>query len=554
MAKSSNFIKHIIQNDVNQGKNDSKVITRFPPEPNGYLHLGHAKSICLNFGMAEEFNGPCHLRFDDTNPTNDYKKYMDAIASDVKWLGFDWGKNQFHASDYFDKLHAFAIDLIKQGKAFVCDLNAEEMRAYRGTLTEPGKESPYRNRSVEENLDLFERMTKGEFEEGQKVLRAKIDMASPNVNLRDPVIYRIRKTSHPRTGDKWCVYPMYDYTHCVSDALELITHSLCTLEFEDHRPLYDWCLDQLAVPCHPQQIEFARLNLNYTVMSKRKLVQLVNENHVQGWDDPRMPTISGVRRRGFPPEAIRLFCDRIGIGKKETVIDYSILEDCVREVLNEKALRRLAVLDPLKITITNFPDDPQEVQVPNHPQQPDLGKRPVLLGKEIYIERDDFMEEAPKDFFRLKPGGQVRLRYGYVIQCEDVIKNDQGEVVELKCTYFPETFAGKTPEGMKKVKGIIHWVSAQDSVAAEVRVYDRLFSVENPLADKDKDFLSFLNPDSLKVQKAARVEKALSQADSEQVFQFERLGYFCADKVEFSSDKPVFNRTVTLRDTWTKLK
>lgn len=545
------FIRNIINDDLKSGKH-KQIITRFPPEPNGYLHIGHAKSICLNFGLAEEYeNARCHLRFDDTNPEKESVEFTDAIQKDVKWLGFDWGNHLYFASDYFDKLYNYAVELIKEGKAYVCSLSAEEMREYRGTLTEPGKESPYRTRSVEENLNLFERMKNGEFADGEHVLRAKIDMSSGNINMRDPVIYRIKKVHHHRTGDKWCVYPMYDYTHCISDALEGITHSLCTLEFQDHRPLYDWVLDELKTPCHPRQIEFARLNLNFTVMSKRKLRELVEEKFVSGWDDPRMPTVSGMRRRGYTPASIRNFCSRIGISKNETIIDFSILEDCVRDDLNETAPRAMCVLDPLKVVITNFPDDKVvEREVANHPKDESMGKRKIKFSKEIYIEHSDFMEEAPKKYFRLSPGKEVRLRYSYTIKCEEVIKDDKGNIVELRCTYDPETL-GKKPEG-RKVKGIIHWVDAASAVDIDVNQYDRLFNVPNPAGEKEKDYKEFINPKSLVVLKKCKAEESLKSAKAEDHFQFERQGYFTVDQTS-SDSQLVFNRTVTLKDSWAKI-
>ncbi len=550
---TSHFIKSIIDKDIETNKHNGRVGTRFPPEPNGFLHLGHAKSICLNFGMAREFQGTCNLRFDDTNPAKEDQKYIDAITKDVSWLGFDWGETIHYASDYFDRLYGLAVDLIKAGKAFVCDLSAEEMREYRGTLTEPGKDSPHRSRTVEENLDLFERMKAGEFEEGSRSLRAKIDMSSPNVNLRDPIIYRIKKMSHPRTGDAWSIYPMYDFTHCISDALEEITHSLCTLEFQDHRPLYDWILDQLDVPCHPQQIEFARMNLNYTIMSKRKLQKLVENNLVRGWDDPRLPTIAGIRRRGYTPRAIRNFCATIGISKKESRIDMGLLENVLREDLNEKANRVMGVLNPLKVVIENWPGDTlEELDAVNHPQKPEMGKRTVTFSKEIYIEQEDFMEDPPKKFFRLGPGREVRLRYAYFITCKEVVKDESGKISHLVCTYDPATRGGDAPDG-RKVKGTLHWVSEEGSIPASVNLYDRLFSSEDPEAG-EVEFTDNLNPDSLKVMDNARVEKSLETAAPETVYQFERLGYFCKDAKDSTPELPVFNRTVTLRDAWAKMK
>lgn len=548
----SNFIRHIIDKDLAAGKNDGKVITRFPPEPNGYLHIGHAKSICLNFGIANDYNGACNLRFDDTNPSKEDIEFVDAIKDDVHWLGFEW--NELHyASDYFQKLYDFAVDLIKQDKAYVDDLSADEIREYRGTLTEPGKNSPHRDRSVEENLDLFEKMKNGEFEDGSHVLRAKIDMASPNINLRDPTIYRIRKgIHHHQTGDAWSVYPMYDYTHCISDALENITHSLCTLEFEDHRPLYDWFLDQLDVPCHPQQIEFSRLNLEYTVMSKRKLTELVNQKHVDGWDDPRMPSIAGLRRRGFTSASIRHFIERIGVTKSENVIEMGVLEDCIRTDLNENSLRRMAVLRPLKVTLTNYPEGQvEELEAANHPQKEELGKRKIAFSRELYIDRNDFEEIPPPKFKRLIPEGEVRLRGAYVIRCDEVIKDATGEIIELKCSYDSDTL-GKKPEG-RKVKGVIHWVSAPHAIEAKVRLYDRLFTEANPDSGKDgPDYHEFLNPESLIELETCYLEKNLADAEPGVAVQFEREGYFCLDKYSAEAG-PVFNRTVTLRDTWARM-
>ena len=547
----SNFIRKIITADLEAGKNDGRVHTRFPPEPNGYLHIGHAKSICLNFGSANEFNGKCNLRFDDTNPEKEDVEYVDSIKEDVRWLGFDWEEREFFASDYFEQLYQYAVSLIEQGKAYVDSLNAEEIREHRGTLTEAGKDSPYRVRSVEENLSLFEDMRAGKFEEGECVLRAKIDMASPNLNMRDPVIYRIKKATHHRTGDAWCIYPMYDFTHCLSDAQEHITHSLCTLEFEDHRALYDWVIDNLDTPARPYQYEFARLNLGYTVLSKRKLLQLVNEKHVDGWDDPRMPTISGIRRRGYTPAAIRDFCERIGITKSDTRIDIGVLENCLREDLDGSAPRAMAVLRPLRVVIDNFPEGKEDwLDAANHPQKPEMGSRQVPFSRVIYIEQDDFMEDAPKKFFRLAPGREVRLRYAYFITCNEVIKNDAGEVVELRCSYDPETRGGNAPDG-RKVKGTIHWVSEAHALKAEVRLYDRLYNVENP--DAEEDSFACLNPDSVEVLDDALLEPDLKKASPEDRFQFERLGYFCADAKDWSEDRPVFNRAVTLRDTWAKI-
>ncbi|MBU4394986.1 MAG: glutamine--tRNA ligase/YqeY domain fusion protein, partial [Proteobacteria bacterium] len=551
-ARPLDFIRQIIAEDLRSGKHQ-QTVTRFPPEPNGFLHIGHAKSICLNFGIGLENNSPCHLRFDDTNPSKEESAYVESIKRDVKWLGFDWGQNLFYASDYFDRLYEYAIQLIKLGKAYVCELSAEEIRTYRGTLTEPGKESPYRNLTIEENLDLFQRMKDGEFDEGSRVLRAKIDMASPNLNMRDPVIYRILKVSHHRTGDTWCIYPMYDYTHCISDAIEGITHSLCTLEFEDHRPLYDWFLDTLKTKCHPRQIEFARLNLTYTVMSKRKILQLVQGDYVQGWDDPRMLTISGLRRRGYSASAIRKFCSDIGIGKKESWIDMSVLENAVRDDLNETAPRVLAVLNPLKVIIDNYPQGQSEdMEAQNHPQRPEMGSRTIPFSREIYIEREDFMEDPPKKFFRLGPDREVRLRYGYFIRCVSVIKDTAtGEITEIHCTYDPETRGGSSPDG-RKVKGTIHWVSAAHAIQCPVRLYDRLFLTENPDADKQVDFKEHLNSNSLTILDNCMLEPSLAKAQAGESFQFERHGYFCADLISSQPGAPVFNRTVTLRDSWIK--
>ncbi|MEO6431280.1 MAG: glutamine--tRNA ligase/YqeY domain fusion protein [Nitrosospira sp.] len=549
----SNFIRNIIEEDNRTDKWNGRVATRFPPEPNGYLHIGHAKSICLNFGLARDYNGICHLRFDDTNPEKEEQEYVDSILDSVEWLGFSWGRHLHYASDYFDKLYEFAEHLIKRGKAYVDSLTAEEIRALRGTLTEAGENSPYRERAIEESLDLFRRMKAGEFADGTHVLRAKIDMTSPNINLRDPVIYRIRHVHHHRTGNKWCIYPMYDYTHCLSDALEKITHSLCTLEFEDHRPLYDWVLDQLAdiVPCHPQQIEFARLNLTYTVMSKRKLIELVEGGFVDGWDDPRMNTLAGVRRRGYTPESIRLFAERIGVSKADSWIELGMLEDCLREDLNERAHRRLAVLEPLKVIIDNYPENSEEDCVaPNHPQKPEWGNRIVSLSRIIYIERSDFMETPSKGYFRLSPGAEVRLRYAYIVKCVNVVKNPAGEVIEIHCTYDPDTRSGTAGADKRKVKGNIHWLSANHARQAEVRVYDRLFSHAQPDAG-GQDYKTFLNPHSKKII-TAYVEPALGQAEPEDRFQFERHGYFIADRESTKPGKPVFNRAVTLRDSWSK--
>ena len=555
-SEPSNFIRNIINDDLKDHKNDSYIHTRFPPEPNGYLHIGHAKSICLNFGIAKDYQGGiCNLRFDDTNPAKEDVEYTDSIKNDVKWLGFDWADRLFYASDYYEKLFEFAKQLISNEKAYVCHLSANDIREYRGTLTEPGKPSPYRERSVEENLDLFDRMHAGEFDEGECLLRAKIDMVSPNMNMRDPAIYRIKKVAHHRTGTHWCIYPMYDYTHCVSDALEGITHSLCTLEFEDHRPLYDWFLEQLPVPCHPQQIEFARLNLNYTVTSKRKLNELVTDGHVSGWDDPRMPTIVGMRRRGYTPESIRDFCGRIGVTKTDTIIDVGVLENCVREDLDKRTRRVLGVLDPLKVVIDNYPEEKTEsLDAPYHPNNPDMGQRQLPFSKVLYIEQRDFMEDPPKKFFRLGPGREVRLRYAYYITCNEVIKDDVGRIVELHCTYDPETKGGNSPDG-RKVKGTIHWVSVEHALQTEVRLYDRLFNEPKPDSNKhQQDWKGFLNIDSIKLIKEAYLEPSLAGAEKEDAFQFERTGYFCVDNKDQVNGKPVFNRTVTLRDSWAKKK
>ncbi|MBE9535794.1 MAG: glutamine--tRNA ligase/YqeY domain fusion protein [Proteobacteria bacterium] len=551
---SRDFIRNRIAEEIETGK-CRKVITRFPPEPNGFLHIGHAKSICLNFGIAAEFGGDCHLRFDDTNPSKESKVYVDSIIEDLKWLGFyDAGKT-YYASDYFQQFYEYALRLIRNGKAYVCSLSPEEMREYRGTLTAPGKESPYRTRSVEENLDLFEKMKSGGFPDGAHVLRAKIDMSSPNLNMRDPVLYRIQHTSHHRTGDKWCIYPMYDYAHCLEDAIEGVTHSICTLEFEDHRPLYDWVLDEVGTACHPQQIEFARLNLGYTVMSKRKLLELVEGGDVNGWDDSRMPTISGMRSRGYTPASIRAFCKRIGVSKKESRIDMLMLEEAVRDDLNENAPRVMAVLNPLRVVIENYPEErlPDEFDAPNHPAKPEMGTRKVPFSKVIYIEREDFMEDPPKKFFRLGPGREVRLRYAYFIKCESVEYEDSGEIKELRCTYDPETRGGSAPDG-RKVKGTLHWVSEKHAVKAEVRIYDRLFNKENPDGGKEAgDFKDSLNPESLTSLEDCLLEPSVENAAPGKRYQFERQGYFCLD-VERSQGRPVFNRTATLRDSWAKAK
>jgi glutaminyl-tRNA synthetase len=545
----SNFIRNIINEDLRTGKH-KEIVTRFPPEPNGYLHIGHAKSICLNFGLAKDYGGTCHLRFDDTNPEKEEVEYIESIQRDVRWLGFDWGDHLYYASDYFDQLYDYAVDLIKQGKAYVCSLSSEEIREYRGTLTEPGKESPYRNRSIEENLELFERMRNGEFEDGEHVLRAKIDMASPNVVMRDPIIYRIRKMEHHRTGDKWCIYPMYDFTHCLSDAIEGITHSICTLEFENNRALYDWILDQVFDGPHPQQIEFARLNLSYTLMSKRKLLDLIEKGIVDGWDDPRMPTLVGLRRRGYTPEAIRDFCDRIGVAKANSIVDVALLEHCLREDLNQRAPRTMAVLRPLKVVIENYPEGKVEMlEALNNPQDPSAGTRLIPFSREIYIEQEDFMENPPRKFYRLAPGREVRLRFAYFITCTDVIKDDDGNIVELRCTYDPETKGGSAPDG-RKVRATMHWVSAEHSLPAEVRIYDHLFTKEDP---NEGDLYENVNPNSLEVLTNVRVEPGMKDVKPEDKFQFERQGYFCVDK-DSTQERLVFNQTVPLRDTWAKMQ
>ena len=551
---STNFIKQIIQADREAGKHDGRVHTRFPPEPNGYLHIGHAKSICLNFGLAAEFGGLCNLRFDDTDPSKESIEYVDAIKADVRWMGFDWDDREYYASDYFEQLFEYAVQLIKAGKAYVDSLSADEIREYRGTLTEPGKNSPYRERSIEENLALFERMRAGEFKDGEHVLRAKIDMASPNIIMRDPTLYRIKHVPHYRTGNMWCIYPMYDFTHCLSDSIERITHSNCTLEFESNRELYDWVLDNLEV-FHPQQIEFARLNLSFTVLSKRKLIRLVEEGHVDGWDDPRMPTISGVRRRGFPPEAIRNFCDRIGVAKADSMVDMALLEYCVRENLNKTAPRAMGVLRPLKVIIDNYSEDREEdLEAINNPEDPSAGTRMVPFSRELYIERDDFMEDPPKKFFRLGPGREVRLRYAYFVTCVDVVKDpDTGEITELHCTYDPATRGGDAPDG-RKVKGTLHWVSARHAVNAQVRLYDHLFNKENPNdVIESQDFTTHLNPSSLEILNDCKLEPGLANAEPGYRCQFERLGYFCVDTRDSRPESLVFNRTVTLRDTWAKI-
>ncbi len=552
-TRAPNFIRRIIEQDLQRDTHGGRVHTRFPPEPNGYLHIGHAKSICLNFGLAEEYRGQCNLRFDDTNPEKENEEYVQSIKDDVRWLGFDWEDRLYFASDYFDRLHQFAVELIQAGKAYVDSLSGEQIREYRGTLTEPGRDSPWRGRSVEDNLDLFERMRQGEFANGAHVLRARIDMASPNINMRDPVIYRIRHADHHRSGKRWCIYPTYDFAHCLSDALEHITHSICTLEFEDHRPLYDWVLDNLDTPSRPHQYEFARLTLDYTVLSKRRLIELVNGGFVSGWDDPRLPTISGMRRRGFSPAAIRDFCERIGVTRNDTRIDMGVLENCVREDLGETAPRFMAVLNPLRVVIENYPEDSQEeLDAPNHPQKPEMGRRTVPFSRVVFIERDDFMEDPPRKFFRLAPGREVRLRYAYFITCREVVRDpDSGEICELRCTYDPATRGGDAPDG-RKVKGTLHWVSAAHACTAEVRLYDRLFQVANP-DQSGGDWMQSLNPDSMRTLTDCRIEPGLAAAAGGECFQFERLGYFCADPRDWSRDKPVFNRTVTLRDTWARI-
>lgn len=549
----SDFIRDIIEDDIRTDKYQGRVATRFPPEPNGYPHIGHAKSICLNFGIAAQYRGTCNLRMDDTDPTGESMEYVNAIIRDVRWLGFDWEDRLYYASDYYEKLYQYALRLIKMDKAFVCSLSADEIRQYRGTFTEPGKESPYRNRTIEENLDLFERMRAGEFPDGTHVLRAKIDMASPNITMRDPVMYRIKKETHYRTGDTWCIYPMYDFAHCLSDSIEGITHSICTLEFENNRPLYDWFLDELKVEHQPQQIEFARLNLSYTIMSKRKLLELVERKLVSGWDDPRMPTISGMRRRGYTPEAIRTFCERIGVAKNDSIVDMALLEHCVREDLNEKAPRVMAVLRPVRVVIDNYPEGRvEEFECAYHPKKPAMGSRKVPFSRELYIDADDFMENPPKKFYRLSPGREVRLRYGYFIKCVRVIKNERtGEVVELHCTYDPETRSGFAPDG-RKVEATIHWVSALHALPAQVRLYDRLFHAADPLM-QGSDMTLSLDPKSLEILPSCKVEPSMADATPGAPFQFERVGYFCADSVDSASKALVFNRTVTLRDAWAKI-
>ncbi|OGS23295.1 MAG: glutamine--tRNA ligase [Elusimicrobia bacterium RIFOXYA2_FULL_39_19] len=553
--KSKDFIRTIIEEDLKTGKNGNRVETRFPPEPNGYLHIGHAKAICIDFGIANEYNGACHLRMDDTNPAKEEVEYVDSIMQDVKWLGFDWGKHFYYASDYYEQLYKFAIELIEKNKAYVCDLNTDEIRQYRGTLTEPGKNSPFRNRTAEENLNLFEKMKNGEFKDGQCALRAKIDMAHPNLNMRDPVIYRIKHTAHHRTGNKWCIYPTYDYAHPVSDALEKITHSICTLEFEDHRPLYNWVIENITIDCHPQQIEFARLNITYTVMSKRKLLTLVQEKLVNGWDDPRLPTISGLRRRGYTPEAIRNFCERIGVAKANSTVDLALLEHCIREDLNKNAHRVMVVLDPVKVVITNYPDNQtEEFEADNNPEDPSAGKRKIMFSKEIYIERDDFREVPPKKYFRLAPGQEVRLKHAYYITCENVIKDTvTGEITEIHCKLDPQSRGGSTPDN-RRVQGTLHWVSVKDAVNAEVMVYENLFTKADPDNIKEgEDFKSFINPASLKVLSNAKAEPALLGTKPGNRYQFLRNGYFCTD-TDSTTGNLVFNRIVTLKDTWAKVE
>jgi glutaminyl-tRNA synthetase len=549
-----NFIAEIVEDDLRTGKHQ-QVVTRFPPEPNGYLHIGHAKSICLNFGLAERFGGRCHLRFDDTNPAKEEQEYVDSIQEDIRWLGFDWGEHLYFASDYFDRLYEWAVHLIERGKAYVDSSTTEQIRKDRGNFYTPGVESPYRNRSVAENLEMFERMRRGELEEGQAVLRAKIDMASGNQNLRDPLLYRIRKAHHHRTGDQWCIYPMYDYAHGQSDAIEHITHSICTLEFEDHRPLYEWFLDNLPVPAHPRQIEFAKLNFSYTVLSKRRLLLLVKEGRVSGWDDPRMPTIRGLRRRGYPPEVLRELSERVGVAKRDGVVDIGLLEFVLREHLNRWSERRMAVLHPLRLTITNWEaGHVEQFEVPNNPEDPDAGTRLVPFGRELFIEQEDFREDSPKGWFRLAPGKEVRLRSACLVTCREVVRDEQGRVVELRCTWDPESRGGRSPDG-RKVKGTLHWVSAAHAVDAEVRLYERLFKVEDPNdVPEGGSFLDHINPESLEVLTGCKLEPSLAALAPEARVQFERLGYFCADRVDHRPDRPVFNRTIGLRDSWAKVE
>jgi len=554
-SSPSHFIRNIIAEDLKGNKNEGRVYTRFPPEPNGYLHIGHAKSICLNFGLAAEFGGLCNLRFDDTNPSKEDVEYVESIKSDVRWLGFDWGNREYYASDYFEQLYQYAAQLIQAGKAYVCDLSADQIRNYRGTLTERGKESPYRTRSVEENLDLFRRMRAGEFPDGSRTLRAKIDMASPNLNMRDTVMYRILHATHHRTGDRWCIYPTYDFAHGQSDSIEGITHSICTLEFEDHRPLYDWFLEQLSIH-HPRQIEFARLNITHTVLSKRKLLQLVQQGRVSGWDDPRMPTLAGVRRRGYTPESIRTFCERIGVAKRNSTVDIAMLEHCLREDLNRRAPRVMAVLRPLRVVITNYPEDRvEELEAINNPEDPGMGMRKVPFSRVLYIEEDDFREDPPKGFFRLSPGSEVRLRYAYIIKCVEVVKDAKTDAVtELHCTYDPETRSGSA-QSNRKVKATLHWVSAAHALTAEVRLYDHLFTAENPEdVEEGADWTRNINPNSLEILTSCRVEPHLGAATPGSRYQFERLGYFCVDAVDPSGGLMIFNRTITLRDTWAKIE
>jgi len=547
----SHFIKHIIEADLESGKYDGRVVTRFPPEPNGYLHIGHAKSICLNFGLALQYQGRCHLRFDDTNPMKEEMEYVESIKEDVRWLGFDWQEREYYTSDYFQQLWEFAVALVKNGDAYVDSLSSDQIRQYRGTLSEPGRPSPYRDRSVEENLELFEKMRRGEFAEGECVLRAKIDMAAPNIIMRDPTLYRIRKKSHHRTGENWCIYPMYDFAHCLSDSIEGITHSICTLEFENNRELYDWILDRLHA-YHPQQIEFARLNLSHTVLSKRKLIELVRRKYVDGWDDPRMPTISGLRRRGYSPGAIRDFCDRIGVARRDSMVDLALLEHCVRQELNKTAMRVMGVLRPLRVVIENYPEDQSEMlPAVNNPEDESMGNRHIPFSRVLYIERGDFMEDPPKKFFRLAPGREVRLRYAYFIRCEQVVRDKNGEIAELRCTYDPETRGGDAPDG-RKVKATLHWVSAAHAQQATVRLYDHLFTVENPA--EQPDFLEVINPDSLETLTGCMLEPGLAKAAAGQRYQFERLGYFSVDSKDSAPGQPVFNRIVTLRDTWAKIQ
>jgi glutaminyl-tRNA synthetase len=554
-AAPRDFIRQIVDADVKAGKHGGKVITRFPPEPNGYLHIGHAKAITIDFGIAEEYKGVYHLRFDDTNPVKEDTAFVESIQRDIRWLGYDWGNKLFYASDYFDQLYDYATQLIKLGKAYVCDLNTDEIREHRGTLTEPGRNSPWRDRSVEENLDLLERMRKGEFPDGSRTLRAKIDMASGNLNMRDSVMYRILHATHHRTGDKWCIYPMYDFTHCFSDSIEGITHSFCDLDFEDHRPLYDWFLDQLGVH-HPQQIEFARLNLNYTVMSKRRLMELVRQGHVDGWDDPRLSTLSGLRRRGYTPQAIRRFCEAIGLAKRASVVDIALLEHVLREELNQTSPRVMAVLKPLKVVITNYPENKtEELDAVNNPENPAVGSRKVPFSRELYIEQEDFMEDPPKKFFRLAPGREVRLRYAYFIRCNSVIKDNRtGQITELQCTYDPATHGGSAPDG-RKVKATLHWVSARHAIDVEVRLYEHLFTKENPMdVEEGKHFTDHMNPSSLEILADCKLEPSVGNSQSGDRYQFERMGYFCVDSKYSQPGKPVFNRTVTLKDTWAKIQ